>query len=121
MKTFANHANPGDEQVGSVTCVTVEEQQKIESELGIRGAGFVYSNRIAWAKCGGVYGAFEFIQQGIREHGREIVETALNLENAAVVRVNPSTVAVCQNCSEILGGVGHYYICRQYGCCIKVQ
>src|SRR6266545_7055799 len=82
--------------------VSVEEQQRIESELGIKGAGFLYSNRITCGNCGSVYGAFEFIQQGIREHGREIVETALNLANASVVRINPSTVVVCQNCKEII-------------------
>jgi hypothetical protein len=95
--------------------VSAEEQQRIESELGIKGAGFIYSNRITCRNCGSVYGAFEFIQQGIREHGREIVETALNLANAAVVRVNPTAVAVCQECGEQLTE-GHSYICNVYGC-----
>ena len=97
--------------------VSVEEQQRIESELGIKGAGFLYSNRITCSNCGSVYGAFEFIQQGIREHGREIAETALSLANASIVRVNPSAVIVCQSCKQIIRTVAHYYICRQYGCC----
>jgi hypothetical protein len=99
----------------NVEVVSVEEQQRIESELGIKGAGFIYSNRLTCGKCGHVYGAYEFIQQGIREHGREIVETALNLEHTAVVRVNPTAVAVCQNCKQILSEA-HYYECGQYGC-----
>ena len=98
--------------------VSVEEQQRIESELGIKEAGFLYSNRLTCRKCGSVYGAFEFIQQGIREHGREVVETALRLANAAVVRVNPFAVAVCQNCDSVFaGGESHYYHCSSYGCC----
>jgi hypothetical protein len=95
--------------------VAVEEQQRIESELGIKDVGFLYSNRISCDNCGSVYGAFEFIQQGIREHGKEAVETALTLANAAVVRVNPTAVAVCQNCKTVLRK-NHSYICNVYGC-----
>ena len=101
-----------------VESVSLEEKQKIESELGIKDAGIPYSNRITCGQCGSVYGAFEFIQQGIREHGKEAVETALNLANAAVVRVNPSTVAVCQSCKAIFSEpVSHYYDWDRYTCC----
>jgi hypothetical protein len=105
----------------NVEAVSVEEQQRIVSELGVKDAGFNYSNRIKCPKCGSVYGAFEFVQQGIREHGREIVETALNLANSAIVRVNPSTIPVCQNCKEVLsgGGVYHSYAWDTYGCCMQ--
>jgi hypothetical protein len=95
--------------------VSVEEQQRIESELGIKDVGFLYSNRMSCENCGSVYGAFEFIQQGIREHGKEPVETALSLANAAVVRVNPTAVAVCQNCKTVFREY-HSYICNLYGC-----
>jgi hypothetical protein len=105
--------------------VSPEELQRIESELGIKNPGFVHINRIKCEKCGSVYGAFEFLQQGVSQHGREIVETTLNLANTAVVRVNPSTVPVCQYCGDMLrivGGrpVGSYYETTQYGCCRKV-
>lgn len=97
--------------------VTAEEITKIESELAVQDSGFLYSNRIE-CTCGHTYGAFEFMQQGIREHGRETVEAALTMENTFVMRINPSTTAVCSNCSRTLLG-GHYYICRKYGCCLK--
>lgn len=118
--------------------VSSEEKGKIEFELGVVDTGFLYSNRVPCAECGNVYGAFEFIQQGIRQHGREIVEAALTLENASIIRVNPTAVALCPNCGQTvrdargargaqdanktlaaktLAAVGHYYICRSYGCC----
>lgn len=100
----------------NVEQVSPEVQKRIESELGIKGAQFFYSNRVTCEKCGYVNGAFEFVQQGIREHGREIVETALTLANACVVRVNPSTVTVCHNCRETWP-IAHEYECGQYGCC----
>jgi len=102
--------------------VSAEEGRKIERELGITDAGFKYSNRIPCGNCGAVYGAFEFIQQGIKEHGKAMVESTFGLASAAVLRVNPSTVAVCQSCDEtlrIVGGivVPHEYSMAKYGCC----
>lgn len=103
--------------------VSDDEKLRIESELGIRNAGFHFSNRITCGNCGSVYGAYEFVQQGMKEHGRETVEAAFALSNAAIVRVNPSTVAVCQSCAQILRIVGgtivpHYYSMDRYGCCM---
>jgi ribosomal protein S27E len=124
---------PETKKLLKVEEVPLEELQRIESELGIKNPRFVHTNRIKCEKCGSVYGAFEFLQQGISEHGREIVEAALNLANTAVVRVNPSTVPICQSCGDILlivgerpgvsgtvSGPGFYYETTQYGCCMKV-
>lgn len=95
--------------------VSDDELTRIQSELGVKDVGFRYSNRIVCENCESVYGAFEFIQQGLKEHGREAVETALTMANSAVLRVNPSGVAVCQNCSS-RHKVNHHYICNLYGC-----
>ncbi|MFM9493430.1 hypothetical protein ACKI1Q_07315 [Streptomyces galilaeus] len=99
--------------------VSDEERGRIESELGVADTGILHSNRIPCPECGNVYGAFEFIQQGIRQHGREIVEVALKMNDACVLRVNPSAVPVCPNCSYLMRATAHYYICRQYGCCMQ--
>lgn len=96
--------------------VSKEEKTKIESELGIKETGSLYSNRIRCG-CGGEYGAFEFIQQGIREHGRDMVSSVLEFEETSVIRVNPPTFAICPECNQRLLQ-GHYYAwLNGYGCC----
>ncbi|QHC25958.1 hypothetical protein [Streptomyces sp. GS7] len=79
--------------------VSPEELHKIEEELGLKDV-IAFSNRIPCEKCGHVYGAFEFLQQGIREHGRAGLEAVLGMENTSLIRVNPSEVPVCPNCGE---------------------
>jgi hypothetical protein len=99
-----------------IELVTREERERIESELHVKDTGSLYSNRIQ-CPCGQVYGAFEFIQQGIREHGREFVGAVLELENTSVIRVNPPTVAVCPSCDTMAIAGHHYEWGQRYGCC----
>jgi len=105
--------------------VSPEEKARIESELGVQETGTLYSNRIQCA-CGSTYGAFEFVQQGIREHGRESLTAVLALENASVIRVNPVQVALCPECDQAImpraswtgWSVSHEYEwVPGYGCC----
>lgn len=96
--------------------VSDEEATRIQSELGIEQADIFYSNRIK-CQCGHVYGAFEFMQQGIKEHhGLEAVQSVFNLKDTYVMRVNPHQETICPNCKRVLREA-HYYICRNYGCC----
>ncbi|MFE4634884.1 hypothetical protein ACFRJ1_16125 [Streptomyces sp. NPDC056773] len=92
-----------------------EERERIASELGVN-IGPAHSNRID-CECGAQYGAFEFIEQGIKEHGKESVDAVMALKNTYVLRVNPVTPVVCAACgARIL--VGHEYDhTNQYGCC----
>ncbi|MFJ8162315.1 hypothetical protein ACIRBY_15480 [Streptomyces sp. NPDC096136] len=95
--------------------VSREERRRITSKLGVKDIGPAYSNRLDCA-CGARYGAFEFIEQGIAEHGREAVEAVLALENTYVLRVNPATPAVCSVCRSVVL-VGHEYdMTGRYGC-----
>ncbi|MEU6934377.1 MULTISPECIES: hypothetical protein [unclassified Streptomyces] len=96
--------------------VSREERERITSELGVKDIGPAHSNRID-CECGAQYGAFEFIGQGIKEHGKESVDAVLDLEHTYVLRVNPTTPAVCATCgARIL--VGHEYdMTNRYGCC----
>jgi hypothetical protein len=123
---------PERKQEIGVQEVSPEERSKIEKEFGLKDA-IHFSNRTPCEKCGYVYGAFEFVQQGLQEHGRGVVEGVLALKNVAVIRVNPSEVAICPNCKErittggtlvegrIVGGteVPHYYggTSAYAGCC----
>lgn len=95
--------------------VSREERERITSELGIKDIGPAHSNRIA-CECGAQYGAFEFIEQGIAEHGRKAVDAVLDLEYAYVLRVNPVTPAICSVCRTTVI-VGHEYdMASRYGC-----
>ncbi|MGW3710108.1 hypothetical protein ACWDN6_08115 [Streptomyces albogriseolus] len=96
--------------------VSREERERITSELRVKDIGPAHSNRIE-CECGAQYGAFEFIRQGIDEHGKESVDAVLALENAYVLRVNPVTPAVCAACGARIS-VGHEYdMASRYGCC----
>jgi hypothetical protein len=101
--------------------VSQEERDRMESELGVKDMGPWFSNRIE-CPCGGVYGAFEFLQQGIREHGMGWVGAIVELKNTAVVRINPNQTAFCPKCNALLLR-GHDYGMYDtrgtliYGCC----
>lgn len=102
-----------------IEAVPKEEKARIEQELGVKETGALYSNRIP-CECGRVYGAFEFVQQGIAEHGKAAVGAVLELKETSVIRVNPVQVAVCPDCSKKLLS-GHYYCwVNGYGCCRQV-
>ncbi|MFC9774485.1 hypothetical protein [Paenibacillus chitinolyticus] len=95
--------------------VSAEEKDRIQSELGIEETKLSYSNRIQ-CQCGRMYGAFEFMQQGMKEHGREAVQSIFKLKEVTVLRVNPRQEAVCPDCETILRAP-HYYCYWRYGCC----
>ena len=113
---------PGRIKEIGMEAVSNEEKAKIESELGFKCAGYWFSNRIQCPNCGSVYGMFEFMQQGLREHDRDWVKAVLDLQNTAVLRVNPALDAFCPKCKQILP-TGHWYEMRMpngtlsYGCC----
>jgi hypothetical protein len=102
--------------------VSEEERAKIESELGIKCVGQWFANRIQCPTCGVVYGMFEFMQQGLREHDRDWIKAVLELKNTSVLRVNPALDAICANCNRLVI-VGHWYGMYFddgtliYGCC----
>jgi hypothetical protein len=101
--------------------VSKEERARIESELGVKDMGPWYSNRIQ-CPCGGVYGGYEFIQQGIRQHGKDWVGAVVKLKNTSVVRINPAQDAFCPQCNEYVI-TNHWYQMVDsrgtmiYGCC----
>jgi hypothetical protein len=101
--------------------VSKEEMAKIESELGLKCVEPMFSNRIQ-CPCGGVYGMFEFMQQGLREHDRDWIKAVMELKNTSVLRINPTLDAFCPQCKLILH-TNHWYGMPSkdnptiYGCC----
>jgi hypothetical protein len=81
--------------------ISAEEKSKIESTLGIRNIKYFCFSRVT-CECGKVYGAFEFLRQGIREHGVDMVNALFALQGVAVLRVNPVFTPICPSCEQML-------------------
>ena len=92
---------PGRIREIGMELVSKDERARIESELGFKCEGTWFSNRIE-CPCGGVYGMFEFMQQGLREHDRDWIKAVLELKNTAVLRINPALDAFCAQCNQVL-------------------
>ena len=109
--------------------VSEEESGRIKSELGLDLADFRFTPK----ECenGHRYGAFEFLQQGIKQHGLETVRAVFALKNATLFQVNPTFQPLCpihqrpiskSDKSPISAGLtinlgGIEYDCSGYGGC----
>lgn len=99
--------------------ISSEERVRIEQELGVENIVSFRCSRTQCAECGHLYGGFEFLQQGIREHGLDAVNAIFALKNSSFLRANPAFFAVCPNCNQMLGD-GIEYDCDGYGgCCYE--
>ncbi|MFB6641900.1 hypothetical protein ACFCYF_32255 [Streptomyces chartreusis] len=81
--------------------VSDDEKERIKSELGV-DVGTFRCSRIECV-CGHTYGGFEFLQQGIRQHGPDAVRSVFGLKNSKLLQVNTTLLAICPNCDELLG------------------
>ncbi|WP_316528336.1 hypothetical protein [Kitasatospora brasiliensis] len=103
--------------------ISEEETQRIRAELGVEVANFRFSP--IECDCGHTYGAFDFIQQGIREHGLDAVTSVFSLKNSTLLQVNPRFVPICPvDNQDLLGKTdgGITYESPDYGgcsCCAK--
>jgi len=105
------------EQLG-LRPISDEEAEKIRAELGVEITNFRYAPMEC--DCGRTYGAFDFLQQGIRTHGLEAVNAVFSLKNSTFLQVNPTFVSVCPECERELSrneAGGGWYDCDQYGGC----
>jgi hypothetical protein len=86
--------------------ISAELAAKVKSDFNIEVDG--YANSVDCPRCGHPYSTYEFIQQGLEEHGEEFVRTAFSLKRAAILEINPVQNTICRNCRlHILGaGVG---------------
>jgi hypothetical protein len=103
-------------EASGLKMVSSEEKARIESELGIENIGSFRCSSVE-CNCGHVYGAFEFLQQGIQQHGLDAVRAVFALKNSSVFRVNPSLVLVCPNCRQVVDPAGLTYEGDTYGGC----
>jgi hypothetical protein len=84
--------------------IAVEDVAKIKSDFGIEIGG--YANTVECPRCGHLYSTYEFIQQGIEEHGEEVVRSTFSFKGG-VFQINPNQVPICRNCGLIIIW-GHY-------------
>lgn len=109
--------------------ISPEQAARVKSDFNIEVDG--YANSLDCPRCGHVYSTYEFIQQGIEEHGEELVRAAFSLKRAAIIQINPVQDTICRNCRLhiLLGGNGIYgsydyeYRCplnNAYACCRAV-
>ncbi|WP_159012347.1 hypothetical protein [Streptomyces sp. NRRL F-5123] len=108
------HWTPERIKASRLEPVSSEEKSRIESELGVEIGNF----RFASFKCksGHTFGAFEFLQQGIREHGVGSVKRIFELKNSAFLRVNPHFVVSCSECDQTMEGGIEYEGATYPGC-----
>jgi hypothetical protein len=106
--------------------ISAEQAARVKSDFNIEVDG--YANSLDCPRCGHVYSTYEFIQQGIEEHGEEHVRAAFSLKRAAILQINPVQDTICRNCRLhiLLGEGGTYgnydyeYRCIEnnaYACC----
>ena len=103
-------------EASGLKVVSSEEKARIESELGIENIGSFRFTSVQ-CSCGHIYGAFEFLQQGIQEHGIDTVRAVFALKNSTVFRVNPSLALICPNCKHVLDPSDLTYEGDTYGGC----
>ncbi|MEH6652429.1 MAG: hypothetical protein V7707_20630, partial [Motiliproteus sp.] len=76
--------------------ISSDQSARIKSDFNIEVDG--YANVLDCPRCGHVYSTYEFIQQGIEEHGEEFVKTAFSLKRVAILQINPVQNTICRNC-----------------------
>lgn len=88
--------------------ISAEQAARIKSDFNITLDG--YANSMNCPRCGHVYSTYEFIHQGIEQHGEEQIRAAFTLRGTAILQINPVQDVVCRNCRlNILvaeGGIG---------------
>jgi hypothetical protein len=86
--------------------ISAEQSAKVKSDFNIEIDG--HANTVECPRCGHRYSTYEFIQQGIQEHGEEVVRSAFNFKGG-IFQINPNQVQVCPSCRLIIfGGTYHY-------------
>ena len=124
---------PERAEIAGLKPISAEQAAKVKSDFNIEVDG--NANSLDCPRCGHVYCTYEFIQQGIEEHGEEVVRATFSLKRAAILQINPVQNTICRNCrlhillTGVAGGGGIYgsydydYWCVErnaYACCKAV-
>jgi hypothetical protein len=78
--------------------ISAEEGARIKADFNIEITdGF--SSRVTCPRCESVYSTYQFIQQGMKEHGEEAIRATFSLKNASILQSHPRQRIICQTCS----------------------
>lgn len=102
----------------------VSERVKADFKIDVDG----YANSLECPRCGHPYSTYEFIQQGIEEHGEDLVRATFSLKRAAILQINPVQDIICRKCrlhilfapGDVYGSYDYEYRCVEdnaYACC----
>ena len=84
-------------KVADLHLISKEEATRIKADFNIEITdGF--SSRVTCPRCESVYSTYQFIQQGIKEHGEEPVRATFSLKDASVLQSHPRQRIICQSC-----------------------
>ncbi|KAF2992821.1 hypothetical protein OGR47_07180 [Methylocystis sp. MJC1] len=102
--------------------IPTEQVSRIKSDFNIEIDG--YANNMDCPRCGNHYSTYEFIEQGMKEHGEETVRAVFSLKDVGLLQVHPMQNSVCPRCglylARVRGGYTYDYRCSQnnaYACC----
>jgi hypothetical protein len=124
---------PERAEIARLKPISAEHAARVKSDFNIEVDG--NANSLDCPRCGHAYSTYEFIQQGIEEHGEEAVRAVFSLKRTAVLQINPVQNTICPNCrlhilltgvgggGVIYGGYDYDYWCRDgsaYACCKAV-
>jgi hypothetical protein len=104
QKILKQYWTPKRVEFSGLRPISAEETAKIKSDFGIELDG--YANSLECPRCQHHYSTYEFIQQGIQEHGEEVVRSTFSFKGG-VFQINPNQVPICRNCGLIII-VGQY-------------
>jgi hypothetical protein len=113
---------PERTELTGIKPISDEEAERIKAELGIEHLkNFRYAP--IQCECGHTYSAFDFLQQGVREHGLDAVNAVFGLKYSTFFQVNPSFTPICPSCENaLMRSGGGWYDCEGYGgCCCCAQ
>jgi hypothetical protein len=107
-------------KVADLHPISVEEAARVKADFNIEITdGF--ASRVTCPRCESVYSTYQFIQQGIKEHGEEAVKATFSLKDASVLQSHPRQRIICQSCNmELTIIIIYSYLYRDwnhsYGC-----
>lgn len=94
--------------------ISAEQAAKIKSDFNIEIDGS--ANCLDCPRCRRSYSTYEFIQQGMKEHGEEMVRAAFSRKRVGILQINPMQTPICPDCrldiSLYVGG--RYRTCYHY-------
>lgn len=86
--------------------ISADQAAKVKKDFNIDIDG--HANSLECPRCGHHYSTYEFFQQGIQEHGEDVVRSAFSFKGG-IFQINPNQVPICPSCRLIIwGGTYHY-------------